>query len=76
MAEASLEMSLSHVHVKYFTHLAKLRWGSYLCARRRIEDTVDVFESMSQVVVSLTDTAALWGLFDLRWHRGQYGSRN
>lgn len=59
MAGGSLEMSSAHVYVKYFKHLGKLTWGTYLCVRRRMEDTVDVFETMSQVVVSLTDRPAL-----------------
>lgn len=72
----SLEISSSHVYGEYFKLLGKLTWGAYLCARCRTENTVDVFKSMSQVVVRLTDRPALWGLLDLRWHRGQYGSQN
>lgn len=70
----SLEMSFCQVYVEYFKHLGKLRWGTYLLWRR--ENTVDVFESMSQVVVSPTDRPALRGLLDLSWHRGHYGSQN
>lgn len=36
--------------------------GAYLCRRCGTENTVHVFLSVSQVDVSLTDTAALWGL--------------
>lgn len=36
--------------------------GAYLCARCGRENTVHVFKSVSQVDVSLTDVAALWGL--------------
>lgn len=68
--------SSSHVYGEYFEHLGKLRWGTHLCVRCRIENTVDVFGSMSQVVVSLRDRPALRGLLDLRWHGGQYGSQN
>lgn len=76
MPGGSLEISSSHVYGEYLKHLGKLRWGTYVCARCRVENTVDVFKSMSQVVVSLTDRPALRGLLDLRWHRGQYGSQN
>lgn len=76
MTGGSLEMSSSRVYVKYFKRSGKLRWGTYFCASCTMEDTVDVFEFMSQVIVSPTDRPALWGLFDLRWHRGQYGSQN
>lgn len=54
----------------------KLRWGAYLCVRCRVENTVDVFKSMSQVVVSPADRPTLWGLLDLRWHGGRYGRQN
>lgn len=52
-------MSSSHVYGEYFKLLGKLTWGAYLCARCRTENTVDVFKSMSQVVVRLTDRPAL-----------------
>ena len=51
-------MSSSHVYVEYFKLLGKLTRGAYLCARCRTENTVDVFKSMSQVVVRLTDRPA------------------
>lgn len=59
-----LEMSPSNVYGECFEHLGKLRWGTYLCVRCRVKNTVDVFESMSQVVVSRTDRPALRGLLD------------
>lgn len=71
-----LEMSSSHVYGEYFKHLGKLRWGTYLRVRCRTENTVDVFKSMSQVVVSRTDRPARRGLLNLRWHRGQHGRQN
>lgn len=54
-----LEMCFSHVYGEYSKHLGKLRWGTHLCVRCRMENTVDVLKSMSQVVVSLTDRQAL-----------------
>lgn len=46
--------------------------GTYLCTRCGRENTVHVFKSVSQLDVSLTDTAALWGLLALRWHGGRW----
>lgn len=69
---ASWELSPSHVDAEYFKHVAKLRRGTYLCVRCRAENTVVVFESMSQVVVSLAGRPALWGLLNLRWYWGQW----
>lgn len=57
MSEVFLEIGPFHVYVEYFTYLGNLRWDAYLCVRCRTENTVDVFESMSQVAVSLTDGA-------------------
>lgn len=76
MTGGFLEMSSSRVYAEYFEYLGKWRWGAYLCVRCRMENTVDVFKSRSQVVVSLTDRPALRGLLTLRWHRGQHGSWN
>lgn len=76
MTGGFLETSCSRVCAEYFKHPGKQRRGAYLCTRCGTENTVHVFKSVSQVDVSLTDTAALWGLLAFRWHRGRCGRWN
>lgn len=58
MTGGFLEMSSSCVYAEYIEHLGKWRQGTYLCASGGTENTVDVFRSMSQVVVSPAGRAA------------------
>lgn len=60
-----------------FQALGKAEMASiFVCDTPSGEHSGRVFESMSQVDVSLTDGPALAGLLALRWRRGQYGSWN
>lgn len=59
MTGGFLEMNSSRVYAEYIEHSGKRRWGAYLRASCETVNTVDVFKSVSQVVVSPADRPAL-----------------